>query len=304
MVKEARNRRGHGHDRHIGGNPARDGLDRRDRRARQRLLGRSVPAQPPELQDRRRTHAGAADPRARHHQAGGGAGERRGRPARCRTRRGDRRGGRRGDRWKARRSLPPGRLADRLGHPEQHERQRGDRQPGLPDHGSAHGPEDPGSSQRPRQSQPVVQRHLPDRHAHRCRRAVPSPAAAGARASARRARGEVGGLRRDREDRPDPPAGRDAAHPGPGVLRLRDAGRIRDRAREGCAAEALRARPGRHRRRHRAQHQGGLRCPLRGRGRGADRASRSAPQRTSSRPSPPTTRWSKCRARSTPSPRA
>ena len=92
------------------------------------------------------------------------------------------------------------------------------------------------------------------------------------RAHAPGARGEVGGLRRYRQDRPHPPAGRDAAHPRAGVLRLRDPGGLRHRARARGAAQALRAGPGRHRRGHRAQHQGGLRCPLRGRGRDADRA--------------------------------
>ena len=238
MVKEPCNRRGYGHDRNIGGDPARDGLDRRDRRARERLLGRSDAAQPAELQDRRRAHAASADPRARHHQAGGGTGERRGRAARCRGRDGDRPGRGRGDRRKARRSLPPRRLADRLGYPEQHECQRGDRQQGLRDPRPADGPEDPGPPQRPCQPEPVVERHLPDRDAHcRCR-AVPSFAAARARAYASSARSEVGGLRRDRQDRPDPPPGRDAAHPRSGVLRLRDAGGVRHRARACRAAQA------------------------------------------------------------------
>ena len=169
MVKEARNRRGYGHDRHIGGDAARDGLDRRDRRARECLLGCSDAAQPAELQDRRRAHAAAADPGARHHQAGGGAGERRSGPARCRGRRGNRYGRGRGHRGRARRPLPPRRLANRLGHPEQHERQRGDRKSRLRDSRPADGPEDPGPPQRPRQPEPVVQRHLPDRDAHRRR---------------------------------------------------------------------------------------------------------------------------------------
>ncbi len=65
-------------------------------------------------------------------QAGGGAGERPARPARREARRRDRGGGRRGRVGRARRAFPAGRVADRLGHPEQHERQRGDRQPRQP----------------------------------------------------------------------------------------------------------------------------------------------------------------------------
>ena len=60
---------------------------------------------------------------------------------------------------------------------------------------------------------------FPTGHAHRRRGAVPPPAAARAGTHAPCARREVGGLRRHREDRPHPPAGRDAAHPGPGILR-------------------------------------------------------------------------------------
>ena len=44
-------------------------------------------------------------------------------------------------------------------------------------------------------------------------------------------RGEVTGLRRDREDRAHPPAGRHADHPGPGVLGLRRPARPRHRPR-------------------------------------------------------------------------
>ena len=41
--------------------------------------------------------------------------------------------GGRGDRWRTRRALPLGRLADGLGDTDEHERQRGDLQPGDPD---------------------------------------------------------------------------------------------------------------------------------------------------------------------------
>ena len=61
------------------------------------------------------------------------------------------------------------------------------------------------------------------------------------------------GLGRDRQDRPHPFAGRDAAHAGAGILRLRRADRIRHRPGRGGAAAPPPARPGRHRGRHRAQ---------------------------------------------------
>ena len=79
----------------------------------------------------------------------------------------------------------------------------------------------------------------------------------------------------DRQDRPHPSAGRDAADPGPGILRLRLADRGRDRAGGGGAAARPRARPGRHRGRHRAQRARGLRRGVRGRDREAHPRSRS-----------------------------
>ena len=56
---------------------------------------------------------------------------------------------------------------DRQRHAIQHERQRGDLQPLLPACGNAAGQQDAGPSQRPRQHVAILQRHLPDRHAHR-----------------------------------------------------------------------------------------------------------------------------------------
>ena len=52
-------------------------------------------------------------------------------------------------------------------------------------------------------------------------------------------RQEAGGVRGHHQDRPHPPAGCDAAHPGPGVLRLRDPDRARHRAGEVGAAAGL-----------------------------------------------------------------
>ena len=63
-------------------------------------------------------------------------------------------------RRQARRSIPAGGLADRLRHADQHERQRGDRQPRQRDAGGKLGAKNAGASQRPRQYEPVVERQL------------------------------------------------------------------------------------------------------------------------------------------------
>ena len=69
-------------------------------------------------------------------------------------------------------------------------------------------------------------------------------------APAGRARQEGQAIRQDRQDRPHPYHGRDAAHFGPGIFRLRRAGEILDRAFRAGAARALSARARRHRGRH------------------------------------------------------
>ena len=81
-----------------------------------------------------------------------------------------------GDRRQARRPLPAGRLADRLRHAVEHERQRGDLEPGHRDAGRRDGLQEAGAPQRPRQHEPVVERHLSDGHAHRLRRGDRPPA--------------------------------------------------------------------------------------------------------------------------------
>ena len=86
------------------------------------------------------------------------------------ARQGDRGGRAGGDRRQARRAFSAGRLADRLGHAIQHERQRGDLEPRDRDAGRRDGLQEARASQRPRQHEPVVERHLPDGHAHRLRR--------------------------------------------------------------------------------------------------------------------------------------
>jgi fumarate hydratase class II len=62
----------------------------------------------------------------------------------------------------------------------------------------------------------------------------------------------------NRQDRPHPHPGRDAADARPGILRLRRAGRERHRAAARDAVPALSAGAGRHRRRHRPQREAGF----------------------------------------------
>ena len=64
-------------------------------------------------------------------------------------------------------SFPLVGLADRLRHPDQHERQRGDRQPRQRNARRQARREVADPSQRSRQHEPVVERQLPDRDAHR-----------------------------------------------------------------------------------------------------------------------------------------
>jgi fumarate hydratase class II len=71
--------------------------------------------------------------------------------------------------------------------------------------------------------------------------------------------GQVRGLGGHHQDRPHPHPGRHAPDPGPGVRRLRPAGRQRHRAHREHPAQADAAGPGRHRRRHRPQRPDRLR---------------------------------------------
>ena len=181
--------------------------------------------------------------------------------------RGHRLGRRRSDRRNPRRSLPAGRLADRIGHPEQHERQRGHRQSCDRDARRHPRDEDAGTPQRSRQPLAIVERQLSGGDAHRRGAGLQPPPAAGASRAPRGAGGEGAGLRRHHQDRPDPHPGRNAAEPGPGVFRLCGADRMRDRAGRGRSAADPAPGPGRHRRRHRTEHGGRLRRSLRRRGR-------------------------------------
>jgi hypothetical protein len=138
--------------------------------SRRQVLGRADPALDHQLPDRLGKAARRDHPRAWRDQAGGGAGQH-----------GHRRSARRSARpWcrprprcrgQVRRQLPAGGLADRLGHPVEHERQRGDQQPRHRDHGRRDGLEKAGPPERPCEHGPVVERHLPDRDACRHRHA-------------------------------------------------------------------------------------------------------------------------------------
>ena len=169
------------------------------------------------------------------------------------------RGGRRGDRRQARRSFPAARLADRQRHADEHERQRGDRQPGQRAGRRPARQQDAGPPERSRQHVAVVERHLSDGHAHRRGRGDRPEAAAGRAGTAGRPGDQGRRVRGHRQDRPDAPDGRRAADAGPGVLRLRRPARFLHRRHQADAAGALRTGPRRHRGRHRAERSAGVR---------------------------------------------
>ena len=176
-AKPRRHRRETNHGRHA----HRDRHLRPRRGGVRRLLGRPVAALAGQLQDRLGEAADPGGPGAGGREARRGGGQHGAGPARPADRRHHR--GRRpgGDRRQAGRALPPGGMADRLGHPVEHERQRGDLQPRHRDAGRRDGEQETGPPQRPRQYEPVVQRHLSHRHAHRGGRRGRARPAAGAR---------------------------------------------------------------------------------------------------------------------------
>jgi fumarate hydratase class II len=117
-------------------------------------------------------HAAFGRACARHRQAGGRARQHRARPARCR--RSVRRSSRAAQEvidGKLDDHFPAGGLADRLRHAVQHERQRGDLQPRDRDARRRDRLQEADPSERPRQHEPVVERHLPDGDACRLPRA-------------------------------------------------------------------------------------------------------------------------------------
>ena len=180
-------------------------------------------------------------------------GQRRAGQARPDARQGDRGGGGGGGVGRARRPFPAGGLADRIRHAVEHERQRGDLEPGDRAARRRDRLEDAGASERPRQHEPELERHLPDGDAHRRGGGGARRDAAGPAQAARGARRQGGGVQGHHQDRPHPHPGRDAADARPGVRRLCLPGRAVDQAGDRGAAQHLPAGAGRHGGRHRAQ---------------------------------------------------
>ena len=144
----------------------------------------------------------------------------------------------RGGRGKVRRPVPGRRLSDRLGHLQQHERQRGDRQPGdRASGGDRFSPEKPIHAERPRQSGPEHQRRLPHGHPRGRRGGDSEEADSGPRWLRRGAGPEGRRVEPDSEDRTDASGRCHAAGARPGdrraglaVGRVERTGRRRDRA--------------------------------------------------------------------------
>ncbi len=105
--------------------------------------------------------------------------------------------GRRGARGPSCRRVPARRLADRVRHADQHERQRGARQPRVGDSGRLARRGTSRAPERRRQPQPVVERRVPDGDERRgCRRGDARPAAAALRALAATLDAKGDGVRR------------------------------------------------------------------------------------------------------------
>ena len=111
----------------------------------------------------------------------------------------------------------------------------------------------------------------------------------GAVRTASRIAAEGKGLRKNRQDRPHPHPGCDAADARPGIFRLRRAGRKRHRAAARGGEGIVSAGARRHRRRHRAELEAEIRQGLCAACRKDHQSFRSPVRRTSSRRWPPTT---------------
>src|SRR3989475_729234 len=199
------------------------GLHGRDAGARRRVVRCFDPARGPELPDLRPGHAAAVHPRPGHGQASRRPDQPRAGTAASPAGAGDRGGGAGGHRWQARRPVSDRRLPDRLGHLDEHERERGHREPRDRDPRRRAGLE-AGPSQRPREPVPVVKRRDPDRDPARRGDGDPRGARAGPRAPAARPRGEVERVLARDQNRTDSPSGRDSDPARPGVPRLRRPG--------------------------------------------------------------------------------
>ena len=134
---------------------------------RGRVLRRPDDAGRAQLPDQRPAVPAVLHPRSRPDQAGSRRGQPRPRTARPRARRRDRPRRRGGRGRQAERSVRGRRLPDRLGHVDQHERQRGDLEPGHRDARRRARLAGPGPSERPRQRGTVVERRDPDGYPRR-----------------------------------------------------------------------------------------------------------------------------------------
>ncbi len=161
---------------------ARTRQPRRGRGAAGPAVGRADATLAGEFPDRSRPFrlGPGGDPRPRHGQEGGGAGQCDARGITATDGRRHRHGRRRGHRRQARPRVSARCVPDRLRHANQHERQRGHRPSRQPRRRGHHPP------QRRRQPQPVLERRLSGGDAHRRRRDGRRPAAAGACRVARR----------------------------------------------------------------------------------------------------------------------
>src|SRR5271166_6435967 len=130
-------------------------------------MGGADAAQPGAFLDQRRPNAEASLSRLRLRQEGGGIDQCRGRPAAAVEGGRDRVRRRRGDQGPARRAFSAlylaEYLADRFGHPVEHECQRGVVEPRDPTARWQNRQQRAGASERRRQYGPVIQRYLPDR---------------------------------------------------------------------------------------------------------------------------------------------
>ena len=223
------------------------------------VLGSADPALARELQDRQGAPAATPDPGPGSRQAVRGRGQPGARRSARRRVRSHPGGGAGGHRRAPGRALPAGGLADRQRYPEQHERQRGDRQPGGGADGRCTRRQPQRAPQRSRESLAVDQRRISERDPRRGRGGDQRTAAARTGAVARHPGGEGASVRRHRQDRAHPPPGCDAAHPWSGVLRLRRSAPDQRGRGPRRPAAGPRAADRRHRGRHRVEHQSRLR---------------------------------------------
>ena len=137
---------------------------------------------------------------------GGGPRPRGARRPRRRERPGHRRRRRRGARRAVGRRVPARRLADRQRHPDEHERERGAREPRerAPRRGAGRGA--PRPPERRREPGPVHERRLPHRDPRGRGRGLPARRDPRGRAAARDPGREGRGVQRRRQDRPHAPA--------------------------------------------------------------------------------------------------